>query len=376
MGIVSLFGDITYEGARSVTGPFLALLGASAATVGFVSGLGEFIGYGLRLVSGYIADKSERYWLMTIAGYALMLSIPLLAFAGDWKMAAALIVIERMGKAIRSPARDSILSHATKQMGRGIGFGIHEFLDQMGAIIGPLLFSLIFIFKGEYRDGFKLMLFPALITLALLYIAMRRNPSPVRFESAPAAGMPGDAKAFGKEFWAYTGFIFLSVMGFASFQLLSYHFKVGSVVPDAQIPILYAVAMGVDGITALIIGRVYDRIGLKTLLLIPIATIALPLIAFSKSPRLAFAAASLWGIIMGTHDTIMRAGIADLTHLSRRGIAYGIFNTAYGTAFFLGNILLGYLYQSSLQSLVLFVVIIELTSLPAFFLMLKSARIV
>jgi predicted MFS family arabinose efflux permease len=183
LGIVSLFGDVTYEGARSVAGPYMATLGASASTVGLVAGIGEFAGYALRLASGYLVDRTKTYWLLTFVGYGLLLSIPLLAFAGHWQLAAVLIILERIGKAIRSPARDTMLSYAAKGVGRGWGFAVHEALDQIGAIVGPIVFSLVFLFHGGYREGFTLLWIPALLTLVVLTIARKKVPSPQKLEA-------------------------------------------------------------------------------------------------------------------------------------------------------------------------------------------------
>ena len=165
LGVVSLFADMTYEGARSITGPYLGLLGASATAVGFIAGFGELIGYGFRLVSGYLSDHTGRYWAFTLAGYALNLLVaPLLALAGRWEIAATLIIAERVGKALRTPARDAMLSHATKEMGRGWGFGLHEAMDQIGAMLGPLIVAAVLAFQGSYETGFVILLMPALLS--------------------------------------------------------------------------------------------------------------------------------------------------------------------------------------------------------------------
>ncbi|MEA1965604.1 MAG: MFS transporter [Candidatus Aerophobetes bacterium] len=374
LGIVSLFGDVTYEGARSITGPYLATLGANAAIVGLVAGLGEFIGYALRLASGYLADRTERYWLITIVGYGLILSIPLLALAGYWQIAAIFIITERVGKAIRTPARDTILSHATKQVGRGWGFGIHEALDQVGAIIGPLVFSAVFLLKGGYREGFTILWIPALLTLAILMIARSKVPSPKKLESSKET-TGQNIKREGrlpKVFWLYALFTFLSVAGFASFQLISYHFKVQSIISDVQIPFFYALAMGVDALVALIIGKTYDKIGLVSLVTIPLLTIFIPFFAFSHYYYFAVISVILWGAVMGVHETIMRAAIADLIPIEHRGTAYGIFNTAYGASWFFGSVLMGLLYDFSISYLILFVVVMEIISLPVFFLVKRA----
>lgn len=368
MGIVSLFGDVTYEGARSITGPYLALLGAGAGIVGLVAGIGEFLGYALRLASGYLSDRTRAYWPITIIGYGLLVSIPLLAFADLWQVAAILIILERIGKGIRAPARDAILSHATKQVGRGLGFGIHEALDQIGAIIGPLIFSAVFLLKGGYRQGFIILWIPALLCVAVLLVARKSVPSPVELEVSDCTLGENikDKGGLPRVFWLYGLFIFLSVAGFANFQIISYHFKVQGVVSDSHIPIFYAIAMGVDAFIALLIGKTYDKIGLISLIIIPVLTFPIPFLAFSYSYSLALISMMFWGAVMGIHETIMRAAIADLIQIERRGFAYGVFNTIYGGAWFLGSTLTGVLYDFSISYLIIFVVLMEIISIPAF----------
>lgn len=374
MGFVSLFGDITYEGGRSVTGPYMAFLGASAALVGFVAGLGEFLGYALRLVSGFVADRSKAYWPLTFLGYGLILAIPFLAFAGNWQVAALFIILERAGKAVRAPARDAILSYATKEVGRGWGFAIHEAMDQIGAIAGPLLFSLVLFFKGGYRQGFLLLFIPSVVTLFVLYIAKARVAQPQKLEdeaALSAEAMP--AGPFSKVFWLYALFTFFCVAGFTNFQILSYHLKIKSVVTDAQIPLLYMIAMAVDGVAALIMGKTYDKIGLKALFVLPLLTIPIPFFGFSSSYVLVLAAVVLWGAVMGTHETIMRAAIADLTHITKRGTAYGIFNALYGLAWFLGSVVVGVLYDRAALFIPVFVVATQVVSMPVLFFIRKFA---
>lgn len=374
LGLVSLFGDIAYEGARSVAGPYMAVLGASAVAVGLAAGLGEFAAYALRLASGYMADRTGRYWALTAIGYGLILSIPLLAIAGDWRLAAALLVLERFGKAMRSPARDAMLSHATKLVGRGWGFGIHEALDQVGAILGPLiLFAALPM--GGYRMGFAILLAPAALALMALLAARAELPSPERLEAPSAAAGTGAADArLPRAFWLYALFTFLSVSGFAGFQLISYHLKVRSIVPEGQIPALYAIAMGIDALVALTAGRAYDRIGLASLMAIPLLTIPMPLLAFSNAHGPAVASVLLWGAIMGIHETTMRAAIADLTPAKRRGSAYGIFNSIYGLSWLFGGALMGLLYERSIAALMAFAILMELASAPALLMVMGEIR--
>lgn len=363
LGVISLLGDITYEGARSVTGPFFATFGVSATVVGFITGFGEFSGYALRLVSGYLADKTGRYWLMTFLGYSLLLAVPLLALANQWEIAAILIIAERAGKAIRSPSRDAMLSFASKKVGRGMGFGLHEAVDQIGAIVGPLLFSALFLLHYGYKEGFAIMLIPAILTLSVLTFARIEYPTPHLFEIEVER-----SDSLNKVFWLYTMFIFVSTVGFANFQLISYHFKVQAVFHDEYIPLLYAVAMAMDASFALLIGRTYDRIGMRTLFLIPLLT---PLILFSFSNSWVITGVVVWGAVMGMQETILRAGIADLVHPEKRSTAYGLFNTAYGLAWLAGSVSIGFLYEISLTYLTVFVVFVEFV---AFLLLLLLAR--
>ncbi|MGQ9545851.1 MAG: MFS transporter [Dehalococcoidia bacterium] len=373
LGIVSLFGDVTYEAARSVTGPYLATLGASAGTVGLVAGIGEFVGYGLRLGSGYLADRTKAYWLLTFIGYGLLMSIPFLAFAGRWQVAALLIILERMGKAIRTPARDTMLSYATREVGRGWGFAVHEALDQIGAIIGPIAFSVVLLSQSGYGEGFTLLWIPALLTLAALAVARKKVPLPQKLEAPRGRGRQDKEGRLPKAFWFYTVFTLLSVAGFVNFQLISYHLKVQAIVPDAQIPIIYALAMGVDAVAALVIGKAYDRIGLISLFAIPLLTLPIPFLAFpAHSYSQVVIAVILWGTVMGIQETIMRAAVADLTPTGRRGFSYGIFNTVYGAGWLLGGLVMGLLYELSIGHLIQFVIIMELISIPVLFMVREA----
>ncbi|MDD2226709.1 MAG: MFS transporter [Dysgonamonadaceae bacterium] len=373
MGVVSLFGDIVYEGARGVIGPYLALLGASASVVGLVGGLGEFIGYALRLFSGFMADRTKAYWLFTFIGYGLLVSIPLLSFAQSWQIAALLILLERAGKAFRSPARDTILSYATKEVGRGFGFGLHEALDQIGAIVGPLIFSAILFAGGNYRLGFSVLWIPAMMVPIVLCIARNRLPHPEKLEIAHESGSKNNT-LFSKTFVLYSLFTFFAVAGFANFPLIAYHLKMKTIVGDAQIPALFALAMGVDALTALIIGKTYDRMGLKILIIVPLLSFFIPLLAFSDMLVGVIIGTILWGIVLGIHETIMRAAVADLTDINRRGSAYGIFNTLYGLSWLLGGTLMGMLYEQSVYTLMLLAALFEVVSIPLFLMLAKSLK--
>ncbi len=266
IGVVSLFADMTYEGARSINGSYLAVLGASGAVVGVVSGLGELLGFTIRLVSGYLSDETKGYWTITFLGYAInLIAVPLLALAGNWPLAALLMVVERLGKGIRVPPRDAMLSYATQRMGRGWGFGLHEALDQLGAITGPLIVALVLYFRNGYQTGYGLLLIPALLALGVLSAARLLYPRPQDLEfNQVNLQVPG----FSRPFWLYVAAAALIAAGFADFPLIAYHFQKASIAGEATIPVLYAVAMGVDALAALVFGRLFDRFGLVTMMLV------------------------------------------------------------------------------------------------------------
>lgn len=387
-GLVSLFGDIVYEGARSVNGPYLKTLGANAAVVGLIAGIGEFMGYAIRLFSGYYADKTKAYWFFTFLGYGMLISVPLLSLTGIWQMVAVFIILERVGKALRSPAKDTIVSQATKQIGTGFGFGLQEAMDQIGAIIGPLIFTIVFVLTGntqkiiaDYQKGYSFLWIPFALVMLCVVLAYIKVPNPEKLEiSEDRFKDPGKLS---KVFWLYTLFSFVGTLGFVNFVLMGYHFKAKNIIPDAQIPFFYAVAMAIDGIFALFIGRIYDILkhrgknsnaGLFALITIPIFSLPIPVLAFSRSYKLAIISILLWGIVMGIHETIMKSAIADLTPLEKRGTGYGIFNTSYGIAMFFGSAFMGLLYDYSITLLIISAVVLEIIAVPLFFVMKESVR--
>ena len=389
-GLVSLFGDIVYEGARSVNGPYLKTLGVSAAVVGFIAGLGEFVGYAIRLASGYFADKMKAYWLFTFVGYGMLVTVPLLSLTGVWQVAALFIVLERLGKALRAPARDTIVSQASKQVGTGFGFAISEVMDQIGALTGPLILMALFMFAGnsgneiaKYQKGYSLFWIPFVLVMVCVVFAYLRVPDPAKLEASIKRAPEPDKLS--RTYWLYTLFTFITTMGFVNFALIGYHFKAKNVLSDAQIPLFYAIAMALDGVAAWFVGTYYDRLknrsgnekaGLSTLLMIPLLSVFIPLFAFTQSFILALISAVIWGVVMGVHETVMKSAIADLTPMKKRGTGYGIFNTAYGLAMFIGSTLMGVLYDHSIVMLVAAAVVIQLAAIPLFFLMKREAFVV
>ena len=370
LGIVSLLADMTYEGARSITGPYLAILGANAVVVGFVAGFGEFIGYALRLVSGYLSDKTRRYWAITITGYFInLLAVPLLALAGSWEIAAVLLITERIGKALRTPARDVMLSHACSEVGQGWGFGLHEAMDQIGAIMGPLIVALVLFFNGGYQTSFAVLLIPAVLALSVLVVSRFLYPNPHELEiKTPKL----ETKGFKRVYWIYLAAVALIAAGFVDFPLIAFHFKNSLVTSDILIPVFYAVAMGVDALAALIFGRLFDKIGLSIMIVVAVLSAFFAPLVFLGGLYSALIGISLWGIGLGAQESIMRAAIAGMSPIEKRGTAYGVFNTIFGVFWFIGSLTMGILYDISIVYLVIFSMVAQLASVPLFFLIRKS----
>ncbi|MBZ5606785.1 MAG: MFS transporter [Acidobacteriia bacterium] len=361
--MVSLLADVTYEGARSINGPFLATLGAGAAVVGIVSGAGELAGYVLRLASGVAADRKRRYWAFAIAGYVVnLLAVPLLGFANHWGMAAALIIAERAGKGIRTPSRDVMLSEAAHVVGRGWGFGLHEFMDQTGAFLGPLMVA-VALTGSHYPRAYLLLAIPAGLALAVLVAAVRLYPDPSRFEE-PAEHPTGAATALPRAFWIYIAAAGLLAAGFVDFPLIAFHFHQTALASPSAIPVFYSVAMGVEALAALLFGRLFDRIGVAALIAGVLLSAASSPLVFFGSFYPALAGMALWGAGMGAQQTPLRAKIAALVPAPRRGAAYGIFNTVYGVLWFVGSSAIGILYGWSLAAVVAFAVTAQLAAIP------------
>ncbi len=372
LGIVSLLADMTYEGARSITGPYLAILGASAVTVGFVAGFGELLGYVLRFFSGKLADSTRRYWALTMGGYLInLLAVPLLALAGSWELAAVLLILERVGKGIRTPSRDVMLSHASSQVGHGWGFGLHEAMDQIGAILGPLIVAAILFSQGSYQAGFAFLLLPAILTIIVLVIARFLYPDPHELElKTPEL----NTKGFKQAYWLYIVAASLIAAGFADFALIAYHFQKTALISPTLIPILYAVAMGVDALAALLFGRLFDKIGFSILIVVALLSALFAPLVFLGGFYAALLGMIIWGISMGAQESIMRSSIAVMSAADRRGSAYGIFNTIFGVSWFAGSLFMGLLYGISLNYLVAFSILIQLGSIPFFILILKKVN--
>jgi MFS family permease len=350
LGVVSLFADMTYEGARSATGPYLALLGASGTAVGVIAGLGELIGYALRLVSGRLADRTGRYWTITVVGYALnLLAVPSLALVGRWETAAGLLIAERLGKAIRTPARDAMLSHASGEIGHGWAFGLHEALDQAGAVVGPLLVAAMLYADGDFPAAFASLLVPALVSLGVLAGACRLYPQPRELEPVtPQVEMRGYPRAY----WIYLGAASLMAAGYLDFPLIAYHFQRHPVIRPAEIPLTYALAMGTAALAALAFGRLFDRYGLAVLIGATLLSSVATVLVLAATHVAAVVGMALWGIGQGAHESVLRAAIAGMVPPNRRGTAYGSFNMVYGLTWFLGSALMGFLYDWSPMSLV------------------------
>jgi MFS family permease len=367
-GTVSLLADFVYEGARSVTGPLLASLGASALVVGVVTGAGEAAALGLRLVSGPLADRTRRFWGLAVAGYALtVVSVPPLGVVGTLWAACALVIAERVGKAVRSPAKDTLLSHATAATGRGRGFAVHEAMDQIGALVGPLTVAgVLALTGGAFGPALGVLALPGAAVLAVLVWLRSRVPDPEAYERevTPPSRTPAmPAGRLPAAFWTYAAFTAATTAGFTTFGLLSYHLVERHLAHTAWVPVLYAAAMAVDAVAALATGWAYDRYGPRVLAVLPLLSAAVPALGFTDTVTLAVAGSLLWGAAMGVQESTLRATVADLVPSGRRATAYGIFAGVVGAASLAGGALTGGLYGYSIPALITVVCAVQALAL-------------
>ncbi len=384
-GIVSLFSDMTHEGASSIRGAYLSLLGASAGTIGFVSGLGELIGYSMRYVFGKLTDKTKHYWPMTIVGYILdVLAVPALALVGEhgWVAACGLLVIQRMGKAIKKPAKDTIMSFAASQEGAGKSFGIQEVLDQIGAFLGPVLLYLVMLFRTDgttfeiYSTCFAVLAVPGAVTIALLLVTRHKFPNPERFEPAPKEYVPFKMK---KEFIFYIIGISLFAFGFIDYSIIIMHVsntyaplasglvETSSLVNGGTLPLLYAGAMLVDAVAALAFGLMYDKKGVRALVWSTLISAPFAVFVFAcHSVPMLLLGIALWGVGMGAQESILKAAVTNMVPKTSRATGYGIFECSFGVFWFLGSWLLGVLYDVSIPAMVMVSVIAQISAIPLY----------
>ena len=362
-GIVSMFSDMTKESAESIRGAFLSLMGASAATIGLVSGLGELVGYSLRFVSGKFADRTRKYWPIVIVGYCLeLVTIPALAFVGEngWVAACILLVVQKFGKAVKKPAKDTVVSFAASREGAGKAFGLQELLDQFGAVLGPLLLYVIMLFKTDgstferYSFCFLALAVPAVLTLVLLVVTRLHFPNPEQFEP--------DAKEYvplkvGSKFVLYIIGISLFAFGFLDYSLVAMHVNrtCADIVPAGALPLLF--------------GNLYDRWGMKVLVVS--ALFAAPfsfLIFLGHSAPALVVGVVMWGIGMGAQESILKAAVTDMTPKSARATGFGAFSLAFGLAWFLGSWCLGALYDINLTLMASVSAACQLLAIPFYIL--------
>jgi hypothetical protein len=380
-GVVSLAADMVYEGARSVTGPLLASLGASAVLVGLISGAGEATALLMRLVFGSWADRSRRYWTLTFAGYGLtavcvpaLAVTPFLAGAG-LALACVLILGERLGKAVRSPAKTALLAHAAAAVGLGRGFGVHQALDQIGAVAGPLLVAAVAAAAGTIWPAMAILIIPGALAMLMLARIWRSMGNPVAGGEDAATTEPIAAPerreslfsrlhgGLPRVFWLFAAASAAASAGLVTFAVISFHLTQDHVVSVAAVPVIYAAAMAAEAFAALGSGWVFDRTRGAVLIGLPFVISAVPVLAFAGSPLMAITGAVLWGAAGGVLDSTVKALVADLVPASRRATAYGVFAAVQGAAAIGGGVMAGALYERSLPILIAAVVITQIIAL-------------
>jgi MFS family permease len=367
-GVVSLFGDIVYEGARGLIPDFLYFLGATALIVGLVGGLGEFLGYMIRLGSGSLSDRTRAYWFFIFLGYGLIVSIPLLGFAWTWEIAIVLVLMERIGKGLRAPSRDTVLSIVSKDIGPGKAFGLHELLDQVGAVLGPLIVGMLMLYTfNNYQETFNFLFLPFLFLVIFLGVTRKKVGRRIYVkEKTPS----GKSKGLERSFYVYTLAVSLNTLGLIPVALILYQASV-LLQPISQewlVPIIYMLIQGVDAIIAPIAGYVFDKYGVKVLAFPFVVSVFPPFFTITGTGLEHLIIASIFfGFVLGMQESIYRAAVSKFAPIQVRGTAYGIFNAAFGTAFLISGGIFGFLFDlgAPLVLTLLFVVSTQVLAIGA-----------
>jgi len=373
MGIVNLFADMTYEGGAGINGPFLGSLGAGAAAISIIAGVGEFLGYSVRSVAGYVADKTGKHWPVTFVGYTInLLAVPAMAFAGNWYVAGALVFAERTGRAIRKPTVEAMLSYSTGALGTGWVYALNTALDETGATLGPALVALALMRKTELRTAYALLLISSVLALVALTIARVVFPVPSRLEQPHhAAARP---RGFTRAYWLYVIAAACFGAGLMSYEFISFHLASHGVVTEYWIPFFLSIATAGGVVASLVLGRLYDRVGLPVILgAVVVAAMFSPLV-FLGGFVAALAGLLLWGVGYAVQDTLLKALVAGMLPEGRRNLAFGLFYTGYGVGWLVGSTATGLLYDRSLAAVIGFSITAQLASLPLFLVAARRQR--
>lgn len=363
MGAVNLFSDMTYEAGGAMNGQFMASLGATAAVISITAGVGEFLGYSLRSVAGWAADRTGRYWAITFLGYVInLLAVPAMALVGNWQVAALLILAERIGRAIRKPTVEAMLSYTTARHGKGWVYAVNTALDESGATLGPLVVAAVLFLRGDYRMAYALLLVPTILALAALVAARVRYPVPSQLEEGQTA-----AGGFTAAYFLYMGGAACFGAGLLSYELVAYHLAASRIASELWIPVLLALATGCGVIASLILGKTYDKAPLATLLTaVLLSSLFAPLLFLVGGLPGALAATVFLGVGYATQDTLLKAVVASTLPEGRRNFAFGLFYTGYGVGWLVGSVAMGLLYDHSRAVLVAFAMAAQLASMPLF----------
>lgn len=384
-GFVSLAADMVYEGARSITGPYLAHLGASALVVGVVTGAGEAAALAFRLVSGPAADRTGAYWTLTIIGYALTcVCVPLMAVApfvggAGLALAATLVLLERTGKAIRSPSKSALLAHAARAVGRGRGFGVHKAMDQVGAFAGPLVVAGLVALYAEQWVGLAALAVPGVVAMVVLLWIRQHVPDLSVYDEPGQAVRPAPRPAGARQrlpasFHLLALSCALSTLGLMTFGVISFHLVDAHLASVAAVPLIYAGAMLVQAVVAPVVGVLYDRVGAATLLVLPLLVATVPWLTLAPSLGVVAAGVTVWAAATAIQDSSVKALVADLVPSGRLATAYGVFAAWQGVAALAGGALAGWLYTGGRLDLVVVVGTAQAAALALLVRVLRTSR--
>ena len=377
ISISSLFCDMTHAGAKSIYGVYLNFIGASAATIGFVSGMAQLVANSLGLLTGYIASKKKNYWTMVIVGYLFCLVfIPALALTSEngWIVASCLIICERIGRAFWQPSRNTLISYTTSLLGTGKTFSILSFFNKIGACLGPLILFFILLGRSKsdllntYHLCFLVLLIPAIIAICFVLLAKSKFHHPENFEQEKSATSTPAVKSH-VSFILFCIGISLFGLGFFDFPLITLRLSKIPALHLADLPLLFSGAMLVSAFSSLLFGKLFDKIKLKALVISTALSCLFPFFLFlSSNVWLLFIGIIVWGIGIASLETILKSVVTQLVAKENRSKYFGLASLFFGLFLFIGSWLCGIFYDISFCLLTFFSFGMQLLAMLFFFI--------
>ncbi len=350
-GIASFFGDLGYESVTVLLPSFLIILGAPVFALGIIEGLSDGASSFVKLFSGYFADRLGKRREFAIAGSVATAIFPaFIAVAASWPVVLGGRLLGWIGKGVRGPSRDAILSKSVERKDLGKAFGFHRTGDTLGAIAGPAL-ALVLISSMTIRNILWLTLIPGFLALVAVWLFLKeKNAAPAPHPQPLAASMRGLPLRF-KEF-----LVAVLVFGIADFShTLLIAFAIVMLTPSLGFMPATAAGAGLYLLRNIVyaaasypFGALGDRVGRRPMLILGYTIAVLTFIGFILAPANLFAYALLFGmcgLFISAEDTLEGALAGEMVDEEARGLGFGALATMNGIGDLVSSVMIGFIWM-------------------------------